>query len=63
MIKKLKFFYKTKQLTLKTPERQSQLIWNKNMSHDKEVGEIFSAIIVESLGVVTVMFVQKRLVK
>ena len=33
------------------------------MSHDKEVGEIFSAIIVESLGVVTVMFVQKRLVK
>ena len=63
MIKKLKFFYKTKQLTLKTPERQSQLICNKNMSHDKEVGEIFSAIIVESLGVVTVMFVQKRLVK
>ena len=73
MIKKLKFFYKTKQLTLKTPERQSQLIWNKNMSHDKEVGEIFSAIIslvnnqhsclVESLGVITVMFVQKRLVK
>ena len=43
------------------------------MSHDKEVGEIFSAIIslvnnqhsclVESMGVVTVMFVQKRLVK
>ena len=32
-----------KQLEVKTPERKLQLVWH--MSHNKEVGEVLSAII------------------
>ena len=43
MIKIWKFFDKTKQLKVKTPERKLQLVWD--MSRYKKVDEVVSAII------------------
>ena len=42
--KEMNFFYKTKQLKVKTPELKLQLVWDK-MSRDIEVSEAVSVII------------------